>query len=144
MALFYDTVHQVNIRDYSQEQVAAWAPAEMDRDTWTKRLSQAFTYIAEEDGKIAGFGELEANGHIDRFYCHKDFQRKGVGTKLLVQIEQQARSLGLSKLVTEASITAKPFFEANGFFVVRQQEVERRGQRLTNFVMEKPLIGADS
>ena len=34
-----------------------------------------------------------------------------------------------------------PFFEARGYRVVRPQQVERRGQVLTNFVMEKELIG---
>ncbi|RCJ38574.1 acetyltransferase [Nostoc punctiforme NIES-2108] len=136
MKLFYDTIHEVNIRDYTEEQVAAWAPANMDIEVWIKSLGSKFTYVAEED-KIIGFGELEANGHIDRFYCHKDFQRKGVGKKILEQIELKANSLGVEKLFTEASITAKPFFESQGFIVIKKQEVERRGQKLINFVMEK-------
>ncbi|NJL65906.1 MAG: GNAT family N-acetyltransferase [Microcoleus sp. SM1_3_4] len=135
--LFYDTVHEINLRDYTKAQVDAWAPADIDIESWTKSLSSKFTFVAEEGGKIAGFGELEANGHIDRFYCHKDFQRKGVGTQILEQIELQAKTSGMHKLFTEASITAKAFFESKGFTVLKQQEVERRGQKLVNFVMEK-------
>ncbi|NJM60719.1 MAG: GNAT family N-acetyltransferase [Oscillatoriales cyanobacterium RU_3_3] len=135
--LFYDTVHEINLRDYTKAQVDAWAPADIDIESWTKSLSSKFTFVAEEGGKIAGFGELEANGHIDRFYCHKDFQRKGVGTQILEQIELQAKTSGMHKLFTEASITAKSFFESKGFTVLKQQEVERRGQKLVNFVMEK-------
>ncbi|MBE9103926.1 GNAT family N-acetyltransferase, partial [Nostoc cf. edaphicum LEGE 07299] len=131
------TIHEVNIHDYTQEQVDAWAPANMDIEVWIKSLGSKFTYVAEEQDKIIGFGELEANGHIDRFYCHKDFQRKGVGKKILEQIELKAHSLGVEKLFTEASITAKPFFESQGFIVIKKQEVERRGQKLINFVMEK-------
>ncbi|MGV0103623.1 GNAT family N-acetyltransferase [Nostoc sp. DSM 114160] len=138
MKLFYDTIHEVNIHDYTQEQVDAWVPANMDIEVWIKSLGSKFTYVAEED-KIIGFGELEANGHLDRFYCHKDFQRKGVGKKILEHIELKANSLGLEKLFTEASITAKPFFESQGFIVIKKQEVERRGQKLINFVMEKYL-----
>ncbi|MBW4426713.1 MAG: GNAT family N-acetyltransferase [Nostoc desertorum CM1-VF14] len=139
MKLFYDTIHEVNIRDYTQEQVDAWAPANMDIEVWIKGLGSKFTYVAEEQGKIIGFGELEANGHIDRFYCHKDFQRRGVGKKILEQLESKAKSLKIEKLFTEASITAKPFFERQNFIVVKQQEVERRGQKLINFIMEKPI-----
>ncbi|WP_354666163.1 GNAT family N-acetyltransferase [Nostoc sp. GT001] len=137
MKLFYDTIHEVNIHNYTEEQVAAWAPANMDIEVWIKSLGSKFTYVAEEQDKIIGFGELKANGHIDRFYCHKDFQRKGVGKKILEQIELKAHSLGVEKLFTEASITAKPFFESQGFIVIKKQEVERRGQKLINFVMEK-------
>jgi putative acetyltransferase len=138
--LFYDTVHEVNIRDYTKAQVDAWAPTDIDIASWTTSLSSKFTFVAEAGDRIVGFGELEANGHIDRFYCHKDFQGKGVGTQILEQIELQAKSLGINKLFTEASITAKPFFESKGFMVIKQQEVERRGQKFINFAMEKVNI----
>ena len=135
--LFYDTVHEVNIRDYTKAQVDAWAPADIDIASWTKSLSSKFTFVAEEGETIAGFGQLEANGHIDCFYCHKDFQRQGIGKIILEQIDAKAKSLGIEKLYTEASVTAKPFFESEGFIVIRKQEVERRGLKFINFAMEK-------
>ncbi|MBD6616614.1 GNAT family N-acetyltransferase [Komarekiella sp. 'clone 1'] len=138
--LFYDTVHEINIHDYTKAQVDAWASANTDIELWMKRLGDKLTYVAEEDNKIIGFGQLETNGHIDCFYCHKDFQRQGVGTQILEQIESKARSLEIKKLFTEASITAKPFFESKNFIVVRKQEVKRRGQKFINFVMEKLIF----
>ncbi|WP_414545402.1 GNAT family N-acetyltransferase [Nostoc sp. CCY0012] len=135
--LFYNTVHEVNIRDYTKEQIDAWAPVEMDIEVWINSLKTKFTYVVENNGKIVGFGELEANGHIDKFFCHKDFQGQGIGTMILEQIESKARSLGIKRLFVEASITAKPFFANKNFLLVTEQEVERRGQKLINFVMEK-------
>ena len=41
-------------------------------------------------------------------------------------------------VTTHASITARPFFEKRGYRVVKEQQVERHGVLLTNFVMEKP------
>ena len=38
---------------------------------------------------------------------------------------------------THAALTARPFFLARGYQVVQEQQVERRGVLLTNFVMEK-------
>ncbi|MDB9323326.1 GNAT family N-acetyltransferase [Nodularia spumigena CS-591/04] len=140
MQLFYDTIHEVNIRDYTKPQVDAWTSVNMDVEVWMSSLKSKLTYVAEEDKKMIGFGELETNGHIDRFYCHKDFQGQGVGTKILDQIELTAKSLENPKLFVEASITAKPFFESKKFLVVKKQEVERRGQKLITFVMEKLLF----
>lgn len=137
--LFYDTVHQINIRDYTKAQVDAWAPADIDLEIWVKSLSSKLTLVAEEGDIIAGFGELETNGHIDRFYCHKDFQRKKVGTQILERLEAKAKDLGINKIFTEASITAKPFFERHKFIAIKKQEVERRGEKFINFAMEKNI-----
>jgi putative acetyltransferase len=137
MQLFYDTVHRINVRDYSAAQVEAWAPKEMDYEQWRGRLQSKMTYIAELEGKVIGFAELEANGHIDCFYCHADYQRMGVGTALLSQCDRMAAELELEKLFTEASITSRPFFERMGFSVVTPQTVERRGVEFLNYVMVK-------
>jgi putative acetyltransferase len=137
--LFYDTIHAVNIRDYTPAQIAAWTAGNMDVALWSKSLSSKLTYVAEDEGKIIGFGELETNGHIDRFYCHKDYQGQGVGSKILAQLELTAKNLEIKKLFVEASITAKPFFAKRNFIVIKQQQVERRGEKLINFVMTKTL-----
>ncbi|MBD2447084.1 GNAT family N-acetyltransferase [Nostoc sp. FACHB-152] len=138
--LFHETVRQVNIHDYSNNQVAAWAPDDIHFRNWAKICSERFTYVADDKGVIAGFGELELNGHIDCFYCHKNYQRMGVGSQIYDAIEAKAQELGLNRLYTEASITAKPFFLHKGFSIIREQQVERRGETFINYAMEKFLI----
>ncbi|MEE3719563.1 GNAT family N-acetyltransferase, partial [Tumidithrix elongata RA019] len=73
--LFHDTVREVNIRDYSSAQIKAWAPDNIGFRDWAKVCSSRHTYVAEQEGEIIGFGELEPIGHIDCFYCHKNYQR---------------------------------------------------------------------
>lgn len=137
--LFHDTVHAINIVDYSSSQVKAWAPDDVHFRNWAKVCSSRFTYVADDGGVIAGFGELEPNGHIDCFYCHKNYLRRGVGKQLYGAIEAKAVELTLNRLFVEASITAKPFFERMGFLVVKEQEVVRRDESFINYVMEKFL-----
>ena len=137
--LFHETVREVNSRDYSSAQVKAWAPNDIYFRNWADVCSNRFTYVADHEGVIAGFAELEANGHIDCFYCHKDYQRCGVGSQLYRAIEAKALELAVSRLFVEVSITAKPFFQRMGFAVVEQQTVPCRGETLINYVMEKFL-----
>jgi putative acetyltransferase len=137
--LFHDTVHHINIRDYSSSQVQAWAPDNLDFRNWVEVCLSRYVYVADDDGLIIGFGELELDGHIDCFYCHKDYQRRGVGRKIYQAIEEKALSLGLIRLFTEASITARPFFQNMGFVVVTEQQVSRRGETFINYAMEKKL-----
>jgi len=137
--IYYKTIHTVNRRDYSEEQINAWAPLPIDYDAWRKRLDQKRPVLAIENDTVVGFGELEQDGHIDCFYVHSDHQRKGIGRLLMDEIERRARERLLAKLYAEVSITARPFFHAMDFTTVRENEELMRGVLLTNYIMEKPL-----
>ena len=132
--LFYQTVHQVNIRDYTQEQVDAWATGQVDLERWDRELREHRTVVAWEDGLIVGFGDMDKTGYLDRLFVHKDFQGRGIATAICDALEGESAA---SRLWVQASLTARPFFEGRGYRVVKAQQVERRGVLLPNFVMEK-------
>ncbi len=132
--LFYDTVHAVNIKDYSKEQVDAWATGHIDLKGWDASFHSHIALVAEEAGRIVGFGDIDASGYLDRLYIHKDYQGRGIATALCDALEAAVSAPVLS---VHASITARPFFERRGYKVVKEQQVERLGVLLTNYVMEK-------
>lgn len=140
--LFHDTIRAINIKDYSEDQVKAWAPDNIYFRDWEKECSQKFTFVAEDHNVITGFAELEENGYIDCFYCHKDFQGQGTGKLLFETIQDKAKELGLDRIYAEVSITAKPFFTKMGFSVQKKQTVHTRGESFTNYRMQKILIKA--
>jgi putative acetyltransferase len=137
--LFHHTVRKVNIQHYSPEQIVAWSPDDIYFRDWLTICSSNFTYVAWENEKILGFGELESNGHIDCFYIHDQHQRQGIGSKIYQTIEIKAIQLDLNRLFTAASITAKPFFISRGFKIINPQKVSCRGQTFTNYLMEKEI-----
>ncbi|TYP48148.1 putative acetyltransferase [Thermosediminibacter litoriperuensis] len=139
LKLLYDTVHNVNIKDYSPEQVDVWAPKEPEVEKWSGFFENNICYVAEIDDKIVGFGDLTAKGYLNTLYTHKDFQRKGIGSGLLKVFEKEAINLGVSEITTEASITARPFFEKHGFECVKKQNKEFKGMVFINFLMRKSL-----
>ena len=132
--LLYQTVHQVNIRDYTQEQVDAWATGQVDLERWDRELREHRTVVAWEDGLIVGFGDMDKTGYLDRLFVHKDFQGRGIATAICDALEGESAA---PRLWVQASLTARPFFEGRGCRVVKAQQVERRGVLLPNFVMEK-------
>lgn len=132
--LFYQTVHRVNQADYREEQLDAWADGRIDENAWDRSFQEHITLVAVKDGRIAGFGDMDRTGYLDRLYVHWEEQRKGIASALCDRLEQEAES---ERFVTHASITAKPFFEKRGYRVVKEQEVIRKGVALTNYVMEK-------
>ena len=137
--LFTDTVHAINAKDYNQEQLSVWAPHERTYEIWKERLKGHIVYVAEKDEQIIGFGDITTEGYLDHLFIHKDFQRHGVASAILLKLEEMARDLGLKELHTEASITAKSFFEKRGFTVVCKQDTKKNGVRFINYMMHKIL-----
>lgn len=95
--------------------------------------------MVEEDGAIIGYADLQPDGYIDHFYCHYDWQGRGVGSLLMQRIHNDVRKNGIIKLYANISITAKPFFVSKGFKELEKQMVSVRGQQFINFKMEKWL-----
>lgn len=130
--LFYETVHTVNARDYSAEQLNVWTENSDNLKTRRKDLLKQHTLIAEIEGVIVGFGSIDKSGWLDLLFVCKDYQNQGVATALCNELEK-----GFFVIKTYASITAKPFFERRSYVVVKTQEVERCGVKLKNYEMRK-------
>lgn len=139
LRLFRETVHRVNQRDYSPEQLAAWVPDDLDAAAWTARFYGKVAYLAWQGEVLCGFADMSIDGYLDRLFVSADHQRHGIAKRLLQKLTDDAKELNCDRITTDASITAKPFFLASGFRVVRQQEVICRGVELTNFRMERSL-----
>ncbi|MEX2616856.1 MAG: GNAT family N-acetyltransferase [Alphaproteobacteria bacterium] len=137
--LFHGSVHRAAAADYSPEQRNAWAPRIPDEEWMRARMGSCDVVIVESGDVILGFSNLEAGGHVDMFYVHQDWQRRGTGQLLYRRIEGIARRRGYIQLTADVSITARPFFESMGFTVVRQQTVSRDKVSLINFAMAKRL-----
>ena len=133
--LFYNTVHTVNARDYTPEQLCAWATGEVDLAEWDRSFQAHHTLVAVEGEQIVGFGDLDVErGYLDRLYVHKDHQGEGIATTICDALEQSVPAVCYT---THASITARRFFERRGYRTILEQNVERRGVTMQNFVMEK-------
>lgn len=131
--LFYNTVHTVNARDYTKEQLNVWATGTIDLEKWNQSFLEHYTLVAMENDVIIGFGDIDKTGYLDRLFVHADYQRKGIATAICNQLEQAVKG----DIITQASITARPFFEKRGYKVVIEQQVERQGVFITNFLMKK-------
>lgn len=133
--LFYETVHYVNAKDYSKEQLNAWASGNINLAEWNKSFLEHITVVAVENEMIVGFGDIDKDGYLDRLYVHKDYQNKGIATSICRWLET---SVEADKIITHASITARSFFEHRGYQMIKEQQVERNNIILLNYIMEKP------
>src|SRR5471030_3463667 len=81
--IFQRAVREIARKDYSPMQVVAWAPEMRDIEAFAAGRTAKPTFVAEYDGQVAGFTDLDGDGHIDMFFVNPDFQRRGVGSAML-------------------------------------------------------------
>lgn len=141
IALFCDSVHTVASRYYDSVQIEAWGDLKtIDREHWLKNLSDNITYIAEDEKKIVGFGDMTHQGYIDHLFVHKNYQGTGASLGIFKKFEEEARKLGLQEMTTEASIMAMPLAKRVGFEVLEKQIKVYKGIEFINYRMRKKLI----
>lgn len=133
LELFRETVQSINSRDYSSEQIAAWVSG-ADIKKWEQTLLEHYSLVACDGDTIVGFGDIDLSGYLDRLYVHKDYQRMGVASRLLGELESVCAA---ERITTYASVTARPFFEAMGYIALRENRVIRKDVALINYLMEK-------
>lgn len=132
--LFYETVHSVNLNDYTRAQADAWAPLDYDNENWNKSLTENYCAVAEENNIIIGFGDIDESGYLNRLYVHRDFQKVGIASAICDKLECHSKS---EIIRVHSSITAIPFFIKRDYTVIKEQFVKRKEILLKNFVMEK-------
>lgn len=137
--VFYKSIHAIDESFYTQIQKEAWAPYPIDFQGWQERLLKSKPFLAYVKNELAGFLELRPNGYIDCMYVHPKFQKQGVGSKLYEEALTKAKENGFKKLLVDASVVAKPFFEKQGFQTLKTNHVMRKGVVLVNFTMQMKL-----
>ncbi len=139
LRIFRAAVHQTARRDYTAEQVRAWAPAIAYEARWHGRRSSSHTFVACLDGSVVGFSDFTKGGELDMLYVHPDAGGRGVARALVARVLREAAAAGHPRLQTHASVTARPAFERFGFVVDGARLVEINGQTLRNFDMSVAL-----
>jgi putative acetyltransferase len=140
LRLFYNTVHTVNAKDYNTEQLENWAPELIDKKKWEERLTNNVCRVTICNKQIVGFGELSEEGGIDTMFVHKNHQGKKIASRILQDLTDYAHEHSFKTLTTEASITARPFFESHGFKVVKTQKNHYKNMVFINYKMKKHIV----
>ena len=137
--VFMSAIHEVAVRDYTPAQVEAWAPGTYDATAWAARMAALEPVVAELDGVVAGYADLQGSGHVDHFFVGSAAGGRGVGGALMRHLLARAQALSLAELTSDVSLTAQPFFAHFGFEIVEHRIVVVRGVALRNAAMRLRL-----
>ncbi len=134
--LFVETIKSTCTSDYSQEQIDVWTSSIENSKKWIHKIKTQYFIVAQIEDEIVGFGALKNQNYVDLLYVHKDHLRKGIAKQILNKLKNKAHERGHQSVSSDVSITARPFFEKNGFNVVKENEFELKGVLISNFLMK--------
>lgn len=138
--LFRSTVLNVNIKDYTTEEVEDWASCGDDIEHWKEiLLNNHFIGAFDKHDNLIGYSSMNKNGYLHSMFVHKDWQGKCIATLLLSEVEKIARQYKVKEITSEVSKTARPFFEHKGYVVECEQKQQANRLKLTNYKMKKVL-----
>ena len=132
---------------YTSQQRLAWADQAGSDDMAVPPSPQLLTCLqrgqglvsCDGDGGIAAFAVRDPVDRLALLYCRPDQQRHGHGRALIEAVEQQARSEGVTRLTTEASLVSHPLLEQLGWQRSWQEELMINGVWFRRFRLHKPL-----
>ena len=135
--VYYSAIHLIASRDYTPEQIQAWAPRNLDPALWERKIRDINPFVVELKGQIVGYADLQSNGYIDHFFVSGSYPRQGIGSMLMRQLINEATIQGMPEMTSDVSRTAQPFYEKFGFKVVEQRFPVTRGVEVPNALMRR-------
>jgi len=136
--LHRDTIRNVNSKDYPPEQIAVWAGRSTAQRARESKHSKN-RYVVLDNDEVIGFGGFSEDGELTGLYINKDYIGKGIGTRLLNKLENEARAQGFKELFLISTITARNFYERRGYSIVKKTIHKIKDQQLTVYKMKKVL-----
>ncbi|MFK7831769.1 MAG: GNAT family N-acetyltransferase [Winogradskyella sp.] len=136
-SIFRDTITHINSKHYSEKQIMIWASGADAIETWEERISKLYFIVAKIENIIVGFAYLKNGNYFDGLFVHKDYQRQGIGSKLLRIIESQVMMNDFEVIKSDVSKTALPFFDNKYYDVIKKQKKTVKGVVFENYLVEK-------
>jgi GNAT superfamily N-acetyltransferase len=101
---------------HDKEVLAAWLANKTPENVrgWIASPSR-FSVVAVDGSTVWGFGMVQRDGEIQLCYLVPEVQYRGAGKLMLRALEEQAARWGLTGVFLTSTVTAKRFYERNGF-----------------------------
>ncbi|TKH04764.1 GNAT family N-acetyltransferase [Peribacillus simplex] len=122
---------------------------EKRKDIWIKNINRDgnYVYVAENnEGKIVGFidggkrdtNQVENSGDLTAIYILENFQRMGIGKKLIKELFLKFEALGFKTIFVEVLEDNKSrfFYEAFGAELLKTEKIKMAGAELNLLVYE--------
>ena len=90
---------------------------------------ERFCLVAEADNKIVGTAAIE-EAELLTFFVLPEYQKRGIGRKLLEEIENFAKRGGIKTIHVDSSVTGQNFYENSGYRKTGVEKTATAGRQI--------------
>jgi len=118
-------IRQVTYSDIEEIKLLMKSEPHFWQDDWRSdvierglRTSDGLAFVAEEDSRIVGFicaHDLGFRAYISEFIVQKDVRSKGIGERLLKEVEKTLHKRGCRILISDVWHDAQNFYRKLGY-----------------------------
>jgi len=137
-------VDSITVADWTPDELSAFVAAEWpihDEPLGIRWEARDVLLVARSGGQAIGAARgmlVGGVGELKQLLVKKGRDRRGVGSRLLLEFEDRCRTAGCHKIRLEtAEYQARPFYERHGYSCLTTFENDRFGKAV--FVMAKEL-----
>lgn len=95
--------------------------------------------VVERDRVMVGTGAI-VGAEISGVFVHPQFQRLGIGGRVMDALESHARAAGHESVRLAVSLPSRPFYEGRGYHLLEDCSIDvGEGERLDYWTAEKSL-----
>ena len=112
------SIRELCVADHGHDEqvLSAWLANKTPENVraWITSAS-SFSVVAVDGSEVRGFGLVQRDGEIQMCYLVPEVQYRGAGKLMLRALEEQAARWGLQGVFLTSSVTARRFYERNGY-----------------------------
>lgn len=116
-AIQVESLRKLCANDYRDRDLQALVRSKQRDRNWDETI-----FVAETSAGIVGFCALSnISPFIQALFVHPNWTRQGIATELIAALEAEAINRQIKRLIVNSSLTAKPFYQARGYQVIRMR-----------------------
>ena len=138
-SIYFDSINSIEGGIYSPEQKFAWSSQAWENKEFDRNFIKGNGWVIEINSKLEAFAIRYPSNRLSLLYCKSNSKGKGLGTRLLKKIEEDAKKNNIDTIYTEASLMSYRLLLKNEWKIIHKEKFFIKDTIFYRYKMYKDL-----
>ena len=138
-SVFFESIISIDDKFYSKHQKFAWSSQAWENKEFDRNFIKGNGWVIEINSKLEAFAIRYPSNRLSLLYCKSNSKGKGLGTRLLKKIEEDAKKNNIDTIYTEASLMSYRLLLKNEWKIIRKEKFIIKDTIFYRYKMYKDL-----